>query len=149
MIEELLNNNTVEINVQAENWEEAVRYGGSLLKKDGKIEARYIDAMLETVEELGPYIVIEKGIAIPHALPSKGSRDIGLSLITLKTPICFGNEENDPVKAVISFCAKDNISHMDMLSELMDLFEDINFLRLIYTANIKDEIIEYIRNKDF
>ncbi|MDF2505670.1 PTS sugar transporter subunit IIA [Clostridium sp.] len=105
--------------------------------------------MVENVKELGSYIVIAKGIAMPHARPEKGSKDIGLSLVTLKNPICFGNSENDPVKAIISFCAKDNISHLDILSELMELFEDEEFQQLINEAKEEEEIISYIQNKKF
>lgn len=149
MIEKLLNIETIEVNIAAESWEDGVRAGGALLRKAGKIESSYIDAMVENVKELGSYIVIAKGIAMPHARPERGAKDIGLSLVTLKDPICFGNIENDPVKAIISFCAKDSTSHMEILSELMDLFEDEQFQQLIYTAKTKEEIIAYIQSKKF
>lgn len=149
MIEKLLNRETIEVSIAAEGWEDAVRSGGALLRKAGKIDRSYIDAMVENVKELGSYIVIAKGIAMPHARPERGARDIGLSLVILKKTICFGNIENDPVKAIISFCAKDSTSHMEILSELMDLFEDEQFGQLIYTAKTKEEIIDYIQHKKF
>ncbi|MDF2505671.1 PTS sugar transporter subunit IIA [Clostridium sp.] len=46
MIKKLLNKETIEVNIKAENWEEAVRKGGTLLKDAGKIENSYIDVAI-------------------------------------------------------------------------------------------------------
>lgn len=51
-----------------------MRIGGELLEKSGAIEPRYIDAMINTVKEIGPYIVIAPGIAMPHARPEAGAK---------------------------------------------------------------------------
>jgi len=149
MIKELLNETTIEVNFKATSWESAVRESGELLKKAGKVNSLYIDEMVKGVKELGPYIVISKNIAMPHARPEEGSNGIGVSLITLKTPINFGNKENDPVKAVVGFSAKDNKSHIELLSELMQLFEDEDFHKIINKANSKEEIKKFILEKDF
>lgn len=149
MINELLNEFTIEVNYKAKSWEDAVRRSGELLKKAGKVEDVYIEAMIETVKELGPYIVICKNIAMPHARPERGSKGIGLALVTLETPINFGNKENDPVKTVIGFSAKDNNSHIKMLSELMQLFEDENFHKVINKATTEKEIKQFLLEKKF
>lgn len=149
MIEELLNDTTIEVKFKAINWESAVRESGELLKKTGKVNSSYIDGMVRCVKELGPYIVISKNIAMPHARPEEGSNEIGVSLVTLKTPINFGNEENDPVKALVGFSAKDNKSHIKLLSELMQLFEDDDFHKVICKANSKEEIEKFILAKNF
>lgn len=54
---------------KVKDWKEAVRLSGELLLRDGCIEPRYIDGMIKTCEELGPYIAICPGVAIPHARP--------------------------------------------------------------------------------
>lgn len=141
---ELLNEKTIELNVEAKDWEESIFIGGKILEDEGLIEHRYIDAMINTVKEMGPYIVIVKGIAMPHARPEAGAKGIGMSLLTLKDPINFGNEENDPVKIVIFLCAIDKVSHLKALSELMQLLEDEVFIELANNATDKNEIINYI-----
>lgn len=149
MINELLNDLTIEVNFKAEKWEDAVRESGRLLKKAGKIDEEYIEAMVNCVKELGAYIVICKNIAMPHARPEKGAKDIGLSLVTLETPINFGNVENDPVKAVVGLSAKDNSSHIKMISELMELLEDKDFHQIIYEAKAKEDIKHFVSLKHF
>lgn len=144
MLKEVLNENCIEIDVSAANWEDAVRKGGQLLLNEKAVEKSYIDAMIATVNEMGPYIVIAPGIAMPHARPEFGSKKIGMSLITLKEPVCFGNEKNDPVRIVVSLCAVDHSSHLKALSELMEILGDGNNIQIILNAKNKQEILELI-----
>jgi mannitol/fructose-specific phosphotransferase system IIA component (Ntr-type) len=74
--------------------------------------------MVRTVREMGPYMVLAPGLALAHARPEDGVREIGLSLITLQTPVAFGSRANDPVALVISFCAVDHTGHVALLKAL-------------------------------
>ena len=149
MLIDIITDETIELNVDVENWEDAVRKGGILLEKCGAIENRYIDAMVNTVKEIGPYIVVTEGIAMPHARPENGALKVGMSLITLKNPIEFGNEENDPVKLVISFCSKDSKTHLKALSELMVLLDNNEAINDIIEAKTKGEVINIIKRFSF
>ncbi len=133
VLKDLLTEDTIKLNVDADNWEEAVKIGGELLEKSGAIEHRYIDAMINAVKEIGPYIVIAPGIAMPHAKPESGVKKIGMSLITLKNPVNFGNKENDPVKIVVCLCAIDHSTHLKALAELVEFLgdeESVNKIKL-------------------
>ncbi|HEY59474.1 MAG TPA: PTS sugar transporter subunit IIA [Anaerolineae bacterium] len=57
----------IKLDVQVHSWREAIREAGKLLLLSEAITPDYIDAMIRTAEDLGPYIVIAKGIAMPHA----------------------------------------------------------------------------------
>ncbi|WP_040214815.1 PTS sugar transporter subunit IIA [Clostridium polynesiense] len=149
MLKSLLNEKTVEVKVKVKDWQEAVKAGGKLLEEDGKIEHRYIEAMIETVNKVGPYIVIAPGIAMPRARPECGAKEIGMSLLTLETPVAFGNEEYDPVDIVILFCAVDNTSHIKLLSEFMQIIEDEDFLELARKAESSESILQYVKNKEY
>lgn len=149
MINELFNEETVELNVNVKNWKEAIRFCGNLFVKNGNTETRYTDAMINTVKSMGQYIVIEKGIAMPHARPEDGVKKIGMGLIKLKTPIKFGNDEYDPVDIVIFICAVDKTSHIKALAELMSLIEDNNFLEIVRNSSSKEDVLNYIKSKKF
>lgn len=144
VLKDIITSETIKLNVQAKDWEEAVRIGGKLLVEAGAAKEKYVDSMVESVKEIGPYIVILEGIAMPHARPEKGALKVGMSIITLKDAVEFGNEENDPVKLVISFCAVDSESHLKALSQLMILLEDENAVDTIINSNDVDEVIEII-----
>lgn len=149
MIEKLFNEKTVELNIEAKNWEEAIRFCGNLFVKNGNTEARYVDAMINTVKSMGQYIVIEKGIAMPHARPEDGVKKIGMGLVKLKKPIEFGNEEYDPVDILIFICAVDKTSHLKALAELVTLIEDNKFLSIVRNSSSKEDVINYIKTKNF
>ncbi|WP_051624245.1 BglG family transcription antiterminator [Clostridium akagii] len=148
MLSELLTKDTIRANVYAADWKEAVRQGGALLVDNGCIEPRFIDAMIETVIEMGPYIVIVPGIALPHARPSEGVIKLGMSLIKLSVPVNFGSEDNDPVSVVICLGAIDNYSHSKALSTLVDLFNDEEKVEMLKNANSVEEILPLLKDKD-
>ncbi|MBS4537867.1 PTS sugar transporter subunit IIA [Clostridium sp. D2Q-11] len=147
MIENLININTISSNVNASNWKDAVKKAGNLLLEEGFIEERYIEAMIDKVEELGPYIVIAPGIAMPHSRPEDGVNKTGVALITLEEGINFGHEKNDPVNLVIALAAKDNKSHIKSLSELMEVLGNEELLEKILNSNSSREIYECVNNK--
>jgi len=147
MLKEVLKAEYIELNVVANNWEEAVRAGGELLRKNDCIESRYIDETVKAVKEIGPYIVIAPGIAMPHARPELGVKKIGMSLISLKEPVCFGNKDNDPVRIVITVCAVDHSSHLKALSELVEFLRDEKFIDTVLNTMDKEHIVSYINSK--
>ena len=63
--------------------------------------------MIETVEKMGPYIVIAPGLALAHSRPSEAVLKTGLSWVRLSTPVKFGNKANDPVSLVIGLAGHD------------------------------------------
>lgn len=146
VLKDLITEETVELNVEVKIWEDAVVAGGSLLEKCGAIEHRYIDAMIETVREIGPYIVIAPGIAMPHARPESGVKRVGMSFITLRDTVNFGNKDNDPVKIVVCLCAVDHSTHIKALSELVGLLQNEEFINTAKNAGDKREILKYITN---
>jgi mannitol/fructose-specific phosphotransferase system IIA component (Ntr-type)/galactitol-specific phosphotransferase system IIB component len=139
MLKDLLTDKSIKLNVDAKDWEDCVRKGGALLEQNGCIESRYTDAMVDSVKEIGPYIVIAPGIAMPHARPEAGSKKIGMSLLTLKHPIKFGNKDNDPVRIVVCLCAIDSSTHLKAMSELVVLLGDDEKIEKINVAeNVSD-----------
>ncbi|HIU02100.1 MAG TPA: PTS sugar transporter subunit IIA [Candidatus Onthocola gallistercoris] len=144
MIHSILTEDTVEVNVEVSDWEKAVRTAGNLLYKNGYVEACYVDSMVDIVKTVGPYIVLLKGVALAHARPSQGAKKIGLSLITLKTPVNFGNADNDPVSLVFALSAVDNSSHLELLGELSQIFGDEEGMEELAKASTKQELLDRI-----
>ncbi|SEJ19586.1 PTS system IIA component, L-Asc family (TC 4.A.7) [Propionispira arboris] len=149
MIQKLFTDQTVAVDIEVKSWEEAVRYGGAMLVDAGNTDKNYIDAMVQNIQKMGQYIVIAPGLAMPHARPEYGVKKIGMSLVRLKNPVPFGNEEYDPVDILIFICAIDQTTHITALAELMILIEDEPFLAAVRNGMTKNEIISYIQNKDF
>lgn len=143
----MLTSQTIALMLRVQDWQQAVREAGNLLVQVGAIEPRYVDAMIQMVQEMGPYIVIAPGVALPHARPEEGVKAPGMSLVTLDPPVNFGNKHNDPVHLVIAFAAKDHESHIAALAELARLLEDQNVLSQLKRASSPEELLSVIERK--
>lgn len=148
MISEHISKKNIKLNIEVEDWKEAIKTSGNILKNNQLIEEEYIEAMIDMVKDKGAYIVITPGLALPHARPEKGAKGNGLSILTLKNPVKFGHSQNDPVKVVISFCAVDNSSHTEMLSELAEFLRNKENVDYIKEADSKEDLLAYFKKYD-
>lgn len=148
MLSDITNETLVKLNVPAKDWEDAIRQSASVLVENNKVTEAYVDAMVNTAKESGPYIVITKHVALPHARPEAGSKEISIGIATLETPVEFGNDDNDPVKYVFCLSAIDNNSHLRAMSELVELFEMDEFFRTLDNAKDPKEVIDFIKSHE-
>jgi mannitol/fructose-specific phosphotransferase system IIA component (Ntr-type) len=103
--------------------------------------------MIRVAKEFGPYIVVAPGIALPHARPEDGVIKASIAIARLKTPVNFGNEDNDPVDLVIALAAIDNEQHIEGLQQLaLVLYEDEN-KKALKAAKTKEEILNVFRSE--
>lgn len=144
MLEKYLSEDMIKLQVKSGDWEEAVRSGGQLLVEEGVCEPRYVDAMVQAVSDMGPYMVLAPGIALAHARPEDGVLAVGMSLITLATPVEFGSETNDPVQLVISFGGVDKEKHIGMLQALSRFLVEEENQQLLKTAQSVEEVLAAI-----
>lgn len=138
----------VKLRCEVKDWQEAVRKAGYLLFQSKAVTKDYIEAMIETAQQLGPYIVIAKGIALPHAQPERGAIKTALSLISLNPPIDFGNPTNDPVRIVIGLSAINEILHIKALQVLAEIFLDENLLEKFVNIDSIDSLYEIINRAE-
>jgi len=144
----MLTEETIALGLNVRDWQEAVREAGNLLVKADRVEPRYVEAMIRMVQEIGPYIVIAPGVALPHARPEDGVKKACMSLVTLSPPINFGNKYNDPVKLVVAFGTTDKKAHIDALAELAKLLGDSVKLEGLKRASSPDELLKLIDSKE-
>nr|WP_075577421.1 PTS sugar transporter subunit IIA [Olsenella timonensis] len=145
MLSELLEGGHVVLDAECETWQEAVRASGMPLVATGDITEEYIDAVIANIEEAGPYVVITKHVALPHATNRVGVNETAMSCVRLRTPVEFGSAENDPVKYEFMLATVDATSHLQALMSLVGLLRTQEFLDLLATATHGDEIVSYVR----
>ena len=138
MIRDWLTPDKINVINSIDNWKNAVRLSAEPLLAQGYMAEHYIEAILKSHEELGPYYLLAPGLAMPHARPEQGALRNGLSLLHIKEGISFGSTENDPVYVVIMLCARSGNEHTTMIGELAELFSDQQKLeRLLKADDIK------------
>ena len=128
LLQDLLSEDNVSFHYPAETWEDVIRHGGQLMVDAGFTEPTYTEAMIDVVRDMGPYIVLAPGLAMPHARPEMGAKQVGTALVTLEKPIDFGSPENDPVSVAVFLCAPNKEEHIQLLTDIASLFEDEEFL---------------------
>ncbi|MDD5801102.1 MAG: BglG family transcription antiterminator [Solobacterium sp.] len=148
MLSDLIRKETIALGLEVDDWQDAVRKAGQLLINDGSITEEYIDGAIENVKELGPYIVITKGIALPHATNKVGVNRTAMSLITLKNPVNFGNKNNDPVDTVFMLATTDSTSHLGALQDLSEFLGDEEFLNILRHDTTIEKILAFIATNE-
>lgn len=142
LLQDLLSEDNVSFRYPAETWEDVIRHGGQLMVDAGFTDPTYTEAMIDVVRDMGPYIVLAPGLAMPHARPEMGAKQVGVALVTLEKPIDFGSPENDPVSVAIFLCAPNKDEHIQLLTDIATLFEDEEFL----DAAVNFESIEDVQS---
>ena len=133
---------------EVSGWKDAVSKAGSLLVETGDIEESYIENMIASVEELGPYMVIAKGFALAHAAPCEAVKRNAVSLINLKEGVDFGSA-NDPVKVVMCLACTDRESHIGNLSKIAMRLMEKDMIEKLSLCQSDEELYETINgNKE-
>lgn len=144
MLHEVLQEPFLQLTDSADDWKSAVRLAAKPLLNYEYIEPSYVEAMIKSVEQLGPYIVIAPKVALPHARPEQGVNRVGMSMLRLKEPVYFSTEKQHGAQLIIVLAATDNETHLKALSQLsMMLSENDNIDKLI-AMNTKQEMLALI-----
>ncbi len=138
----------IQLRVSAKNREEAVRKAAEPLLVDGCITNQYIQKIIEIMKETGPYIVITKAVALPHAPSKYGANKLGIGITTLEQPVVFGNEVNDPVSYLFCLSAPDSDSHLESTAELVGLLDNERFYKILDNAKDPEEILQFIKEEE-
>lgn len=130
----------IHLGARATDWRGAIRLAGDALVAGGVTQQEYTREMIETVENLGPYIVIAPGFALAHSRTSPAVLRTGLSWVSLTEPVEFGNEANDPVDLVVGLAALDHDAHIGIMSKLAGVLADPDVLARLRASTDPDEI---------
>ena len=148
MLSDLLDVSLVQLNVEASDWEDAIRKAAQPLVDNDKVTPSYVDDIIKGVNELGPYIVITEHVALPHARPESGALESAVGIVTLEDPVEFGSADNDPVKFLFPLSAKDNDSHLGALQSLVELLSDPDFFTQLENATTPQEVVDLVHAKE-
>lgn len=128
------------------NWQDAVGLAAQPLLANGYIEESYIQAMIASINETGPYIVLAPKVAVPHASPDAGVHQLGISLLQVKEPVDFSEDDDDDKKVQLIFvlAAVDSTAHLRALQELALILDDEAAIDSLIAASDPREILAII-----
>ncbi|MFD1334513.1 BglG family transcription antiterminator [Oceanobacillus iheyensis] len=145
MLTELLTKETIHFTEEKLDWRNAINKASQPLVESNKIKLQYVDAMIEKVEEVGTYIHIGKGVAIPHARPENGVNQLGMSFLRTKSPVLLLNQEEHKIDIFICLAAIDSEAHLKALAQLTKILGDNQLLESLKSAETADQVIEIIK----
>ena len=142
MLSEFLTKENIRFLPSAPGWREAVRLCAEPLLKSGAILPGYAAAMVRSVELHGPYIVVDEGLALPHARPEDGAVHPGMSMLILGTPVDLLGQ---PVWVFAALAAADANSHLTALKELAELVWNGGTATTLASLKTPENVAAYIR----
>lgn len=144
---DILKEDYICLNVQADNWMEAIELSAKPLLDAGNVSKNYVQEIIRKIEEIGPYVVIMQQVALSHTRIDAGSFHASMGLAVLETPIDFGDPEHDPVQYIFTLSTVDNESHLQAMAELVALLENSEFFTMLNNAKTQSEVISYIQER--
>ncbi|MBX9974494.1 BglG family transcription antiterminator [Cytobacillus firmus] len=144
MLNEVLTAEKIQFADSVQSWQEALQMASQPLLADQSISQNYIDAMIENVNEMGPYIVIAPGIALPHARPEAGVNKLGMGFLQLKESCAFSEKPEHQVRLFFVLAAIDNETHLKALSQLSKMLSDSDNLEKLQNADTQADVLEII-----
>lgn len=145
---ELLDKSLIKISDKSLTWRDAIHEASKNLLEQNYINEDYIQAMIETVENIGPYIVLAPRVAVPHARPERGVNKLGISLLKLNQEVDFNvNGEDDPdrhVRLIFVLAAVDGEAHLKALTQLAKILDNEDYIHQLISSNEVEELYSKI-----
>ncbi|WP_019240367.1 MULTISPECIES: BglG family transcription antiterminator [Bacillus] len=143
-LRELLTIDHITVIDSVENWTSAIEIASKPLLKKKKIQSSYVKAMIDTIHEKGPYVVISPKVALPHADSSKGVQELSISLLIMKEPVYFRSKNEQKVNIIFVIAPDKNHRHINAMKDLNQLFQQSNIKERLIDANSEQEVLDII-----
>jgi PTS system fructose-specific IIC component len=148
-IKELLDINSIDLNPQISNKEEAIDHLVNLLDQSGKLNDKEIYKESVLNREAQSTTGIGDGVAIPHG-QSEGVETAGLSAMVVKEGLDFKSLDGQPTYLFFMIGApKDSEgAHLQALAQLSTLLMEEDFRNALINASSKEEFLQLIDAKE-
>ena len=137
---ELISLNNIQVNQKAASWQEAIQIAAQPLTATNAVEEHYVERMIASVNELGPYIVLMPGFALAHSSPGDDIHRTDVSLATFTTPVNF-ESPNDPVHVVMCLACTDKTSHIARLKEIAQTLMSDNAIQQLQECSTAEQVL--------
>jgi transcriptional antiterminator/mannitol/fructose-specific phosphotransferase system IIA component (Ntr-type) len=142
MLNELITEQTIQLAKKADSWEDAIRLAAKPLVQKGCVKEQYVQAMIDSIHELGPYVVLAPKVAIPHARPDDGVHQLSMSFLRLEEGVLFPQQKK--VHLLFVLAAVDSESHLLALAQLSEMLSDEAEIEKLIQAQTPEEVMQMI-----
>ncbi|KJR44956.1 PTS system, mannitol-specific IIA component [Desulfosporosinus sp. I2] len=142
---DIFNKNNIELNVARESKNAAIQRAGELLKKNGYVQAEYLEGMEKREQSLTTYV--GNGVAIPHGLPEYIPFILKSGLVLLQYPQGIDFGEGNTAYVLIGIAGKDD-EHIELLSAIALVCQEEENVNRLKLATSKQEVLQILASGD-
>ena len=128
------------------SWKDMIRLAGKPLLKDGVIAQDYVDEIIRTCLEKGPYMNIGPDIVLAHARPLPSTKKASMALLLSKDPAALLDDVAHKARLWIFLATPDSKSHIDLIQKLAVLLMDSAFLKKVLAADSKQDLLHILNS---
>ena len=137
----------MQLDIKSRTWQDAIIQSAKPLVKYGYVEESYADSIIEITREYGPYYIVMPGVAIAHGSPREKCFKPGISFSRLKHAVYFGEDDSTLIKYIFTLSTVDKQMHLNGLFQLHNILGKEEFLTMLSSAKVPEEIYSYILRK--
>lgn len=127
------------------SWKNLIQLAGQPLLDDGLIAQEYIDEIVTTCTEKGPYMNIGPNIVLAHARPLPSTRKAVMALLLSKQPAALLDDPAHTARLWIFLATPDNQSHIELIQKLAALLMNADRVQRVLAANSQEELLSSLR----
>ncbi|WP_208587804.1 PTS mannitol transporter subunit IICBA [Gracilibacillus suaedae] len=141
--DDLLREENIFLNQEFATKEEAIRFAGEVLVKNGYVEESYVDAMIDRENVTSTYM--GNNVAIPHGTEEakKAVLRSGFTVLQVPNGVDFDGQE---AKLIFGIAGKDG-THLDILSGIAVVCSDEENIEQMVKAKTTKELLDIINSK--
>lgn len=128
------------VNQKCKNWKDAINLGVDLLVENHAATNDLKQAIIEVINQHGPYFVIAPKLALAHASPKNYCLKPALSLVVFKDVVPFSDDDKHNVNVLVTLSAPDSSSHMDLIAKFAKIFGNKTIIDKLVNSNSVNEI---------
>lgn len=127
------------------SWQNMIQMAGQPLLDDGLIAQEYVDEIITTCTEKGPYMNIGPNIVLAHARPLPSTKKAVMALLLSKQPVALLDDSAHTARLWIFLATPDDRSHIELIQKLATLLMDANRVQRVLAANSQEELLGSLR----
>ena len=133
------------INQEHVSWQNMIQMAGQPLLDDGLIAQEYVDEIITTCTEKGPYMNIGPKIVLAHARPLPSTKKAVMALLLSKQPAALLDDPAHTARLWIFLATPDDRSHIELIQKLATLLMDADRVQRVLAANSQEELLGSLR----
>lgn len=127
------------------SWKNLIQLAGQPLLDDVLIAQEYIDEIVMTCTEKGPYMNIGPNIVLAHARPLPSTRKAVMALLLSKQPAALLDDPAHTARLWIFLATPDDQSHIELIQKLAALLMNADRMQRVLAANSQEELLASLR----